>query len=206
MTQTPEPKQPTGDFYAPLNRYKQPGDSQPIFKGLITKPGDDAKLPIALWGIKYETTDKTTGEVIQRKGYSGGINGIATNLPAEEQIEALLSAPEGKEAQVANLTLRPGQIVLFENTFKDEEPGKKRPDQWGWVNPTDGTPPFRVSVWTKSFADSNTPYLSGATQYPLPGKSEHEQQDAAAQIEQLVAEGKVAKGMPKGKARSEGRA
>ena len=24
-------KQPTGDFYAPVNRYKQPGDDKPIF-------------------------------------------------------------------------------------------------------------------------------------------------------------------------------
>ncbi len=190
--------QPTGDFYAPVNRYKQPGDDKPIFSGHLTKPGEEAKLPFALWAFEY--TNGKTGEVL--RGYSGGINGVPANIPAQAQIDALLAdADAGKEVNVANLTLRPGQIVLFANGFKAEAPDKNRPDLWGYVNPTDGTPVFRPSVWIKQFEDSNRPYLSGATQYPLPGKSERQHQDAAAAVERLIADGKVSKGMPKTKER-----
>lgn len=186
--------QPRGDFYAPVNRYKQPGDSKPIFTGTLTKPGDDAKLPFSLWAFDY--TDKKTGEV--RKGYSGTINGVPTNVPAQDQIDALLADAAGAEVKVANLTLRPGQVVLFENGFKDEAPDKNRPDLWGWVNPTDGTPPFQPHVWIKTFEDSNRPYLSGSTQYPQAGKSQAEQQPT---LDEIVASGAVTKGMPEKKGR-----
>ena len=201
MEQT-KTQQPRGDFYAPLNRYKQPGDDRPMFSGTLSKPGEDPKLPFSLWAFDY--TDTKTGEL--KTGYSGGINGVATNVPAAEQIAALKAAPKGQQVSVANLTLRPGQVVLFENGFKHDEPQPKheRPDLWGWVNPTDGTPPFQTGVWLRTFEDSNRPYLSGATQYPLPGKSEREQQDAAAELEAMVASGKVSKGMPKRRER-EGR-
>ncbi|MCC0007737.1 MAG: hypothetical protein H6876_06385 [Hyphomicrobiaceae bacterium] len=186
-------KQPTGDFYAPINRYKQPGDSKPIFTGHMTQPGSDAKEPFALWAFEYTTKD---GEVL--RGYSGGINGVATNIPAQAQIEVLMAdAHAGNEVNIANLTLRPGQTVLFTNTFKADAPDKNRPDLWGWTNPTDGKPPFRQSVWLKQFEDSGRPYLSGVTQYPLPGKSEREQQDATPDLEQIMTQGAVTKGMPK---------
>lgn len=186
-------KQPTGDLYAPINRYKQPGDDKPVFTGTLTKPGDEAKLPFALWGFEYTTK---SGEIL--RGFSGGINGVPANIPAQAQIDALLAeADTGREVNVGNLTLRPGQIVLFVNGFKAEAPDKKRPDLWGWVNPLDGTPAFRPSVWIKQFEDSGRPYLSGTTQYPLPGKSERQHQDAAADLEQLMADGKVSKGMPR---------
>ncbi|MBS0235562.1 MAG: hypothetical protein JSR99_19000 [Proteobacteria bacterium] len=129
-------QQPKGNFYAPINRYKVQGDEKPIFVGTLTKPGDEAALPFSLWGFKY--ADKKTGEI--KTGYGGSINGIPANIPAAEQIEALLADPTGVDVTVANLTLRPGQIVLFPNGFKDEAPEKDRPDLWGWVNPTDGTP------------------------------------------------------------------
>ncbi|MEQ1712271.1 MAG: hypothetical protein ABL908_12840, partial [Hyphomicrobium sp.] len=132
--------------------------------------------------------------------YTGTINGVAANMPATDQIEALLAKSEAGEMTVAGLTLRPGQIILFENGFKAEAPEKNRPDLWGWVNPTDGTPPFRPSVWVKKFEDSGRPYLSGATQYPLPGKSLREQQDAAA-VATLVDAGTVSRGMPDKKKR-----
>ncbi|MFM9942834.1 MAG: hypothetical protein ACKVP7_25440 [Hyphomicrobiaceae bacterium] len=76
MSQTTN-QQPTGDFYAPINRYKQPGDDKPIFTGTLSKPGHDAKLPFALWAFEY--TDKKTGEV--KRGFGGSINGVATNKP-----------------------------------------------------------------------------------------------------------------------------
>lgn len=189
-------KQPTGDFYAPVNRYKQPGDDKPIFTGTLTKPNDEAKLPFALWAFDY--TNRKTGEVL--RGYAGGINGVPANIPAQAQIDALLADVDaGKEATVANLTLRPGQVVLFANGFKAEAPEKNRPDLWGYTNPTDGTAPFRNSVWMKQYEDSGRPYLSGSTQYPLPGKSERQQQDAPT-LEDAIAKGQVSKGMPKARA------
>lgn len=197
-----QPTQPRGDFYANLNRYKQPSDDKPIFAGTLTKPDDDAKLPFALWAFEY--TDKKTGEV--KRGYSGSINGIATNIPAADQIAALAArADAGTEVTVANLTLRPGQIVLFENGFKAEDTTKNRPDLWGWVNPNDGTPAFRPSVWIKQYEDSGRAYLSGTTQYPIPGQTEAEMQRADDGLKDLLDRGEIAKGMPKPKKERAGR-
>jgi hypothetical protein len=189
-------KQPRGDVYAPVNRYKQPGDAKPIFAGHLTKPGDDAKLPFALWAFEYEHADKATGEIVKRTGYSGSINGVAANIPADDQIAALLAPGQGADVTVAGITMRPGQIVLFHNEFKAEAPDKDRPHLHGWCNPTDGTPPFQVHPWIRQFEDSGRPYLSGATQYPLPGQSEREQQDAVAAMSDLVRDGTVTRGMP----------
>ncbi len=185
-------RQPTGDFYAPVNRYKQPGDDKPIFTGTLTKPDNDAKLPFALWAFQY--AERKTGEI--KTGYTGAINGVPANIPAQAQIDALLADASGVDVTVANLTLRPGQIVLFPNGFKDEAPEKGRPDLWGWVNPTDGTPPFKPGVWIKQFEDSGRPYLTGQTQYPIPGKSAAEQQMS---LDDAIAAGKVSRGMPKAK-------
>ena len=192
------PQQPKGNLYASLYRYKVQGDGKPIFVGTLTKPGENAELPFSLWTFKF--IDKKTGEI--KIGYSGGINGVPANIPAAEQIEALLSDPSGVDVTIANLTLRPGQIVLFPNGFKDEAPEKGRPDHWGWVNPTDGTAPFKSGVWIKQFEDSKRPYLSGVTQYPLPKRPEADQQPT---LEDLVASEKVTRGMPTGRKRREGR-
>lgn len=49
--------------------------------------------------------------------------------------------------------------------------------------------------------------LGGATSYPIPGKSEVQQQDAAPDLKQLVDQGVVSQGMPaKGKGRGRGEA
>jgi hypothetical protein len=133
--------------------------------------------------------DDVAREVIE--DYSGAINGAPTNIPAADQIEALLSDPTGTDVTIANLTLRPGQVVIFPNGFKDEAPEKGRPDLWGWVNPSDGTPPFKPGVWIKQFEDSGKPYLSGQTQYPIPGKSAADQQPT---LDDVIASGKVSKG------------
>lgn len=187
----------TGKFYAPVNRYKVAGDNKPIFSGRLTKPGDEAELPFSLWAFKY--TDKKTGEI--KTGYSGSIDGVPANIPAQDQIEALLTDPTGSDVTVANLTLRPGQIVLFPNGFKDEAPEKRRPDLWGWVNPIDGTAAFKPGVWVQQYEDSGRPYLSGQTQYPQAGKSA-----AEPTLDQLIASEEVSRGMPKGKVRRESRA
>lgn len=189
-------EQPTGNLYAPLNRYKTPGDDKPMFSGRLTKPGQEAEFPFSLWAFKY--TDKKTGEI--KTGYGGSISGVPANIPALDQIEALLADPTGADVKVANLNLRPGQIVLFQNGFKDENPAKDRPDQWGWVNPTDGTPPFKASAWIKQYEDSNRPYLSGETQYPLPDKTAEQQH---ATLDDLIANEHISKGMPKTKVRKE---
>jgi hypothetical protein len=183
MDQQTAQTQATGDFYAPLNRYKTPGDTKPMFTGQLQSPGDEAKLPFALWPFEY--TDKKSGEV--KRGYSGLITGVATNVPAQDQIEAMMAKSDAAEITIDNLTLRPGQIVLFENGFKAEEPTKNRPDLWGWVVPTNGKPAFRSSVWVKHYEDSGKAYLSGATQYPRPGRSERDEMDAAAKIQSEAA-------------------
>jgi hypothetical protein len=99
---------------------------------------------------------------------------MATNISPQDQIRALTKANGASPVTIANLTLEPGQVVLFTNGFKDEAPDANRPDLRGWVNPGDGSPAFQVSAWIKQFDDSKTPYLSGTTQYPL-SKGEVEQ-------------------------------
>lgn len=171
-----QPKQPRGDFYAPVNRYKQPGDSKPIFTGHYTAPvaektGDEAQIPFALWAFTYETTNKETGEVTTHTGYSGAVNGVPSNVPAADQIAALIGPGNGATATVKGVDLRPGQVILFENGFKHGSTDKDRPNLYGYINPTDGSPVIEVGVWLRQFEDSKRPYLSGTTQYPLPAKS-----------------------------------
>jgi hypothetical protein len=180
MSQTDPKSQPRGDFYAPLYRYKQPGDNNPMFKGHITAPGDDAKIPLALWAHRYSNP---------------------TTAPPMDQIHAMLAAnPDQAETIIGNLKLRPGQVVMFPNGFKAEAPEKNRPDLWGWVVPHDGTEPFKVSVWFKQFEDGRA-YMSGATTYHQPGRSEAEMQDGLAAANKLIADGAVTRGMPKAKGR-----
>lgn len=186
-----------GDFYAPMNRNKQPGDDRPMFTGRLTKPGDDAKHPFQLWAHPY--TDPKTGE--QLVSFSGTLDAVSPDALPMDQIHALIAAhPDQAEKIIGNLKLRPGQIVLFPNGFKAEAPEKDRPDYWGWVVPHDGTEPFKPSVWFKKFDDGRV-YMSGATSYHQPGKSEAERQDDLAAASNLIAEGAVTKGMPKTKGR-----
>jgi len=97
-----------------------------------------------------------------------------------------------------NLTLAPRQIVLFLNRFKADTPEKDRPDYWGAFNPGNGEPVVRISAWARRDRNDHA-MLAGATSYPLPGKSETQQQDAT--IDSLFATGAVSKGMPKTKAK-----
>lgn len=53
-------------------------------------------------------------------------------------------------------------------------------------------------LWEKTDRNGHA-MLGGATSYPLPGKSEIEQQDAAQELKELVESGAVTKGMPKSK-------
>ena len=199
----PKDQQPRGDFVAFMNRDKQPGDNRPAFEGRITKPGSDEKLPLTLWAHEY--ADPKTGEV--KVMFSGTIGAIATNAAPTQQIAALAAAaaPTPSDAQLGGLTLSPRQVVLFPNGFKNEAPDKDRPDYWGAYNPGDGSPVVRISTWLKKDRNGKA-YLTGATQYSIPDKTEAEMQSTDHGLAELVARGDVSQGMPekkRGKGRSE---
>lgn len=191
-------QQPRGDFVAFMTRDKQPGDKRPAFEGRIAKPGTEDKHEMALWAHEY--TDPKTGEV--KVMFNGSADAVPAGAPAAEQIAALVKlAPEGGVATLNNLSIAARQIVLFPNGFKDDVPGKDRPDYWGAYNPGDGTPLVRISVWAK--ADRNgRAYLSGVTQYPTLGRSEADMQKVDDGLAELLERGDVTQGMPdKGKKR-----
>jgi hypothetical protein len=138
--------------------------------------------------------------------FNGQTDAVVAGATAMEQVAALIkgvSAGQG-EATFGNLKLAPRQLVLFPNGFKAEAPEKDRPDYWGAYNPGNGEPVVRISVWAKKDRNQHA-MLGGATSYPLPGKGEIEQQDAAPDLKQLVDSGVVSQGMPaKGRARGRG--
>lgn len=197
MDQTQQ-QQPRGDFVAFMNRDKQPGDNRPAFEGRISKPGAEDKHAMTLWAHEY--TDPKTGEI--KVMFNGQAEAYARNSAPKEQINALVrQSAEATEQALGGLKLAPRQVVLFPNGFKDEAPEKDRPDYWGAYNPGDGSPIVRSSVWLKNDRNGRA-FLSGATSYPLPGKSEAEMQASEAGLGELIETGKVTKGMPK---RSRGR-
>lgn len=183
--------QPRGDFVAFLNRDKQPGDTKPIFEGRIAKPGSDDKLPLTLWAHEY--TDARTGEA--KTMYSGTVGAVSPDADPAAQIAALTRAGQASDQTMGALTLRPRQVVLFPNGFKDEEPAKNRPDLWGAVNFGDGSPVARSSVWLSKTRNGEV-MLTGATSYPLPGKSEADLQKIDGGLEGLISSGAVSKGLP----------
>lgn len=183
--------QPRGDLVAFLNRDKQPGDNRPIFEGRISKPGADDKHPLTLWAHVY--ADKGTGEV--KTMYSGSIGAVSPDAEPAEQIAALTRTDGAGEQVLGGLSLRPRQVVLFPNGFKDEAPDKDRPDLWGGINFGDGSAVVRASVWLKKTRHGEV-MLAGATSYPVPGKSEAEMQAAEPELGDLLARGEVSKGMP----------
>lgn len=188
--------QPTGNFIAYLNRDKEPGDRKPAFDGRITIPGREDEMRFAIWAHEYKHPSTGNMQIM----FNGQAGNVATNAAPLDQVTALAkSAPEGAEATIGNLTLAPRQVVLFPNRFKTEAPEKDRPDYWGAFNPGNGEPVVRISAWAKKDRNGHA-MLAGATSYPLPGKSETQQQ--AATIDSMVATGAMSKGMPKTKAKS----
>lgn len=186
--------QPTGDFYLTKNRYRKTNNSAHM-KGTHTKPGSDVDVQTFAWA--HEFTDTKTGEI--RVCFTGTLGEGPTAATPDDQLRAMTdAASRGETIAIGKLNLAPRTFALFPNSFKDEptKSGKPRHDLYGWVNPGDGTPAYRIAVWTKSFDDGHV-YLSGNTQYPQPGKSEREQQDAAIEVEELAVSGKVGKGTSK---------
>lgn len=188
--------QPRGNFIAFVNRDKKPGDNRPAFDGRISIPGAEDERRHVLWAHEY--TNPKTGEV--QVMFNGRADSLATTASAFDQISALAATPlTEQEAVVGNLKLAAGQIVIFPNGFKADAPDKDRPDYWGAYNPGNGAAIVRLSVWAKKDRNGNA-ILAGATSYPIPGKSEPEQQAAQAELGKLIDDGLVSKGMPKAKA------
>lgn len=193
-------QQPRGDFVAFMNRDKEPGDNRPAFEGRISKPGSEDKHAVTLWAHEY--TDPKTGEI--KVMFNGQVEAIARGAAPADQINALVrQSADAKDVALGGLTLAPRQVVLFPNGFKAEAPEKERPDYWGAFNPGDGSPVVRSSVWLKT-DKSGRAYMSGATSYPLPGKSEGELQAAEMGLHDLIESGQVTRGVArKGKGRGE---
>jgi len=180
----------TGNFIAYMNRNKEPGDSKPTFDGKLSLPGSEGEQTFALWAHEY--TDPKSGEV--KIMFNGRADAVSPTDEPMVQVAALLSG-DAEKASLGNLSLTARQLVLFPNRFKDEAPEKHRPDYWGAYNPGNGQPVVRISAWMRKDRYKNA-MVSGATSYPLPGKSEVEQQDFGPTLDSLKQEGLVSQGMP----------
>ncbi len=154
-------KQPQGNFVGFHNRAKKKGDRLPAFTGKVQIPGTDREFRLALWA----KTDKN-GEVMF-SGLSSDFSGSDTAL---EQIDALAGADsDARTLEQGGMKLRPGQVMLFKNGFKDEA-NPDRPDFYGRWNPGTGEDLVSISAWARK-TRTQQPILTGQTQYPLPGKN-----------------------------------
>ena len=131
-------------------------------------------------------------------GEFAAVRAVSPDADPAAQIASLTRAGNAAEQALGNLSLRPRQVVLFPNGFKDEAPDKKRPDLWGAVNFGDGSPIARSSVWFAKTRNGEV-MLTGATSYPIPGKSEAQMQAAEPQLADMIARGEITKGMPEKK-------
>lgn len=183
--------QPHGNFVAFLVRDKEPGDNKPTFDGRLKVPTSESELTFALWGHEY--VDPKTGEL--QIMFNGRVDGVSPSDAPMAQVASLLKGDgNAARASVGNLELGSRQLVLFPNRFKNDAPDKQRPDYWGAFNPGNGQPVVRISAWIRKDRYHNA-MIAGATSYPLPGKSEAEQQDVTPTIDQLEASGAVSRGM-----------
>lgn len=201
MDPQPTIDQPRGDFVAFMSRDKQPGDNRPVFDGRLTLPGTEISRSFALWSHDY--ADPATGEA--RIMFTGQADAVATSATPMEQVASLQrdTGASAEPAAISKLSLRARQLVLFPNKFKDEAPkvgeeAKNRPDYWGAFNPADGSPVIRISVWMRKDRNGRA-MLSGATSYPLPGRTEAQLQADEALLEQQAANGLAAKASGRGR-------
>jgi hypothetical protein len=187
-------QQPKGNFIANPTRYGQ-DTRRPAYRGRISIPGTERTFDTALWSSTY-TNPNTGEEQVYLNGFS---HDVSASDSALEQMTAIASRANnsGKSIAEAGLDLRPGQIAIFPNGFKHEEGVDpeilaKRPDYYGKWNPGHGDKLVSVSVWARKGRDGGL-FISGATQYPLPGKEEGREE---ATVDKLVADGRVSRGMP----------
>lgn len=154
------PQQPKGNFIGFHNRNKQKGDKRPNFDGRIAIPGADREFRMALWAGQ----DKN-GQVM----FTGISADISASDTALEQIDTLAGVGnEARNLEENNLKLRPHQLVVFKNSYKDEA-NPERPDFYGRWNPGTGDKLVNVSIWARK-GRFGQPMLTGQTQYPLPEK------------------------------------
>lgn len=154
-------KQASAKFVGFKQRYKKAGDNRPDFSGQIGVPGSDKIFRHALWAGK----DKN-GRVM----FTGQTQDVAANASALEQVEAMAGGIDAKMLEDGNLKLRPGQIVLFTNSFRDEQ-HPNRPTYYGRWN--DGEKIVNVSAWLRE-SRTGEAILTGQVQLPQPGKKASE--------------------------------
>lgn len=183
------PEQPQGKMFLSTNIKKRPNSDMPDFTGNMAIPGTKMSFDAAAWLFSYETKDMNTGELVQRIGLSGSTAPSSRNAEVDEQLQQMLAAnnPDAKAIEVNNIKLRPGQFVVFQNTYKDKaEPRAdgslpNRPTHYLRWNPGNGQPIVAGSLWngkSKQSFDFGKPVFGGWTQYPLPGKENDMSADA----------------------------
>lgn len=151
-----------GNFVGFANRYKQASDKRPNFDGRIALPGTEREFRMALWAGQ----DKY-GRVM----FSGRTSDIATSDSALDQLSSMAGVgADAKALEENGIKLEPGQLVVFTNTFKDEQ-NPDRPDFYGRWNPGSGEKLVSVSVWARKNKTNGQVMLTGQTQYPQPGKN-----------------------------------
>ncbi len=120
----------------------------------------------------------------QETPFNGEVQAVSHTDAPMAQVAALINGSD-EVASFGNLSLNPRQLVLFPNRFKAEAPDKERPDYWGAYNPGNGGAIIRVSAWARKDRNQNA-MLSGATTYPIPGRTEAEMQDAPALLTDMT--------------------
>jgi hypothetical protein len=189
-------QRPKGNFIANPVRYQT--GNRPAYRGKIHIPGTERAFEVALWSSKYPNKD--TGELTNIV-LNGHTSDVSTSDSAMEQIDAIASRGAiDSVIEHKGMSLKAGQIAVFTNGYKTE-PGvdpdqlAKRPDFHGYWNPGHGEKLVQVSVWARSGKDGGA-FISGATQYPLPGKEAGKEEVAERDLQDLVEAGDVTKGMP----------
>lgn len=153
----PVAKQPQGNFigFAANRRYKRDGDNKPDFTGRLAVPGADKEFEFALWAGQ----DKR-GRVM----FTGSSASTSREDSAQDQIRAMAGInSEARRMEENGIELRPGQLVLFANGYKDAE-NPMRPDFYGRWNPGQGQKLVSISAWARN-SDKGQPLLTGQTQY-----------------------------------------
>lgn len=177
----PASEQAQGKVFLSTNIRKRTGTDMPDFTGNMSIPGTKLFFDASAWLFPYESKDMETGELKQRIGLSGSTAPSSRNAEVDEQLQQMLAAnnPDGQTIEVNNITLRPGQFVVFENTFKDKAEARadgttpNRPTHYLRWNPGNGQEIVAASLWqakSKQSHDFGKPVFGGFTQYPQPGK------------------------------------
>ena len=147
-----------GMLRAFLNTEKVKGDNKPAFEGKIVLPGSTVERPLALWigQRKKDGATMLTGRVEHPRG------------TALEQITGLAGASRVSDLALneGKLSLKAGEVVLFENKAKSPEASVDgqgtRPDFYGWHHTGEpGRGLVELGVWAKTDTNGRA-YLSGS--------------------------------------------